>query len=100
MFRVNDHPILGKDVTKEMVTIFVDGKPIAAIDGEPIAAALLANNIRVCRNTPRKREPRGVFCGIGQCTDCVMEVDGIANVRTCITPIKAGMLVNTQEGVG
>ena len=49
----------------------------------------------------RKKEhkPRGIFCAIGRCTDCVMVVDGVPNVRTCITPLKEGMDVRTQYGV-
>ena len=47
------------------------------------------------------RDPtiKGIFCAIGRCTDCVMVVDGIPNVRTCITPLKSGMDVRTQYGV-
>ena len=44
--------------------------------------------------------PRGIFCGIGRCTDCVMTVDGQPNVRTCVTPVRAGMKVETQQGLG
>lgn len=43
--------------------------------------------------------PRGIFCAIGRCTDCVMIVDGQPNVRTCVTPLHAGMKVQTQYGV-
>ncbi|WP_414144401.1 2Fe-2S iron-sulfur cluster-binding protein, partial [Absicoccus sp.] len=35
----------------------------------------------------------------GRCTDCVMVVDGKPNIRTCVTPLKAGMQVQTQYGV-
>lgn len=85
---------------KAVVTITVDGRSIDAVEGEPIAAALLANGIKVLRKTPKRNEPRGVFCGIGRCTDCMMIVDGVPNVRTCITPVKAGMRVETQIGLG
>ena len=44
-------------------------------------------------------EPRGIFGAIGRCTDCGMVVDGVPNVRTGITPLKAGMDVRTQYGV-
>ena len=52
------------------------------------------------RYTVKKQEPRGLFCGIGQCTDCAMIVDGKPNVRTCITPVRAGMGIETQNGLG
>jgi predicted molibdopterin-dependent oxidoreductase YjgC len=98
--RIWDHPILGRLEDKSMVDIYVDGKQIPAIQGEPIAAALLAAGIAIFRYTPRLHEPRGLFCGIGQCTDCMMIVDGIPNVRTCITPVVSGMRIETQRGLG
>jgi len=82
------------------VNIYVDGKEILAVEGEPIAATLLAEGIAIFRYTPKLREPRGLFCGIGKCTDCMMIVDGRPNVRTCITPVTSGMRVETQRGLG
>ena len=98
--RVINHPILGKDERKKKVMIYVDGKPISAIQGEPILAALLAQGIRVNHITKKKKEPRGLYCGIGRCTDCVMIVNGIPNVRTCVTFVEEGMIIETQEGLG
>jgi len=98
--RIKNHPILGEDKGIETVTIYCDGEAVMAKKDEPIASALLAHGIKVCRHTAKTQEPRGVFCGIGQCTDCVMEVDGRINTRTCITPVADGMIVNTQEGNG
>ena len=98
--RVLDHPILGEAKLGRKITIEVDGQPIPAFEGEPIAAALLAAGYKVFRYTVKKGEPRGVFCAIGRCTDCVMTVDGRPNVRTCITPAVDGMKVQTQAGLG
>lgn len=98
--RVRNHPILGSDERKEMVTIEVDGKALAVYEGEPIAVALLASGRRILRRTKKRREPRGIFCAIGQCTDCIMTVNGIPNIRTCVTAIEEGMKVETQEGLG
>jgi aerobic-type carbon monoxide dehydrogenase small subunit (CoxS/CutS family) len=52
----------------------------------------------VHRYTAKRHEPRGIFCAIGRCTDCVMVVDGVPNVRTCMTPLTEGMRVQTQYG--
>ena len=68
-------------------------------EGEPIAMALKAAGVEVHRFTAKRHEPRGIFCAIGRCTDCVMVVDGKPNVRTCMTPLVAGMDVRTQDGV-
>lgn len=97
--RVDEHVILDVENKNKLVEIIVDGTPIQAYEGEPILAALLSNGIKVNRYTIKKHEPRGLFCGIGQCTDCAMIVDGKPNVRTCITPVKAGMVVMTQDGL-
>lgn len=98
--RVKNHIVLDVNEPSTMVEITVDGKTIMAKEGEPILAALLANNIIVNRYTQKRKEPRGLFCGIGQCTDCAMIVDGTPNVRTCITPVKGGMVIETQYGLG
>lgn len=98
--RVYKHPILGNEKREQNVVLYVDGKQIPAIAGEPIAAALLAAGIRKFRLTPKDKKPRGIFCGIGRCTDCIMTVDGIPNVRTCVTPVRDGMVVESQIGLG
>ena len=97
--RIQTHPILGEADKKERITFTCDGKSIEGFEGEPIAMALQAAGLRVHRHTSKTNKPRGVFCAIGRCTDCVMVVDGKPNVRTCVTPLKAGMKVETQYGV-
>lgn len=97
--RIEEHPIVDYG-EHELVTFTMDGKTLTGYAGEPIASALIANGIQTFRHTHRNHEPRSLFCGIGQCTDCVCVVDGIPNVRTCITPLREGMCVETQEGHG
>ena len=77
--------------------IEVDGHPVEAYEGETIAAALVASGRRVVRYTPKRNEPRGLYCGIGMCFDCVMTVDGVPNVRICTTPAKPGMRIQIQR---
>ena len=98
--RILEHPILGRQDTGKTVAITVDNKIIKAMEGEMVLAALLAVGIRVNRFTRRYNQPRGLFCGIGQCTDCVMIVNGIPNVRTCVTPVEEGMVIETQYSRG
>lgn len=100
MKRISNHPILGPLPEAREVWITVDGKRLQAREGEPILAALLAHGIHVQNVSRKKKAPRGLFCGIGRCTGCVMTVDGVPNVRTCITPVKDGMVIETQEGLG
>jgi len=98
--RVEKHPILGDLPQGSRVQIEVDGEVIEAIEGEPIAAALLAAGKTIFRYTARRNEARGVFCAIGRCTDCMMIVNEIPNVRTCITAVEPGMRIRTQPGLG
>jgi predicted molibdopterin-dependent oxidoreductase YjgC len=98
--RVLKHPILGDADLGDMVSVTVDGKEIKARRGAPIAAELMANGIIVLRRTAKLHQNRGVFCCIGRCTDCVMMVNGHPNVRTCVTPIEPGMVIETQDGLG
>ena len=74
-----------------------DGEPIDAYKGETIAAALLAAERRTLRRTPRAASPRGLFCGMGVCFDCVMIVDGEPGVRSCMTTVRDGMVVATRR---
>ncbi len=98
--RIMDHPILGAQDEVPVVEITVDGRSVQAREGEMIAAALMAAGIRIFHYSTHRKEPRGVFCAVGRCTDCVMIVDGVPNVRTCVTPVRAGMVVSTQQGLG
>ena len=98
--RVLDHPILGKLTEHRVVQIAFDGQILEAIEGEPILSALAAYGIRQCRTSARRFEPRWFFCGIGHCSDCLMIVDGVPNVRTCVTSVVDGMRIETQHGAG
>ncbi len=98
--RVEQHPILGPLPAAEIVEIEVDGQPVKCRAGEPLAVALLATGQRTLRFTRKYGEPRGIFCALGRCTDCVMTVDGVPNVRTCVLPVQPGMHVQTQHGLG
>ncbi|MEW9502652.1 (2Fe-2S)-binding protein [Jeotgalibacillus marinus] len=77
------------------VPFYFNGKQLIGNEYEPIAAALLANGIRALRLCDTTGEYRGVFCGIGHCYECRAEVDGIPNVRTCLTPLTEGTKVSS-----
>lgn len=98
--RIELHPLLGSaPVTKE-VTISFDGGIVAAREGESLLAALLASGIRVLRTMPRTGEARGGYCLVGRCSDCLVIVDGVPNRYACTTPVCAGMVVESQQGLG
>ena len=96
---IKEHPVLDFPHGARVVFLF-DGNEMSGFEGEPIAMALHANGVKVYRETPEMKRPRGFFCAIGKCSSCFMVVDGVPNVRTCITPLKQGMKVETQRGKG
>jgi len=98
--RIDEHPILGTFEKGDKVQFVFDGQTMEGFEGEPIAIALRSNGVLVHRVTSRRNEPRGMFCAIGRCTDCIMVVNGRPNIRTCVEPLKSGMVVETQLGKG
>jgi D-hydroxyproline dehydrogenase subunit gamma len=80
------------------LTLTLDGAPVTAYEGETVATLLLAEGHIATRTTPGG-EPRGVFCGMGVCFDCLVVVDGIPNTRACMTQVREGMEVRRQNGL-
>lgn len=81
------------------VRLRFDGVEIEALSGETIAAALAASDIVAVRQT-RSGAPRGPFCGMGACFDCLVTVDGRPNQRACLTKVTAGMEISSEPGTG
>lgn len=74
--------------------IMVDGAEVGAYPGESVATALLAAGHRILRRSPRNGEPRGPFCLMGACQECLVRVDGRAALA-CRTPVRAGLAIAT-----
>ncbi|MHB1160204.1 MAG: (2Fe-2S)-binding protein [Chloroflexota bacterium] len=81
----------------EPIDLLVDGEPLLAYAGETIAAALTAAGRRVFRHAPGTGEPRGMFCAIGVCFECLVTVEGMGQVRSCMVPVRPGMRVSLGE---
>ena len=96
--RIEEHPVLGKAPPRRRLHFSFDGETIAAVEGDSIASALLANDIRLIRHA-RGGEPRGLFCGIGHCYECRVVVNGVANCRACLLMVRDGMVVESAAGV-
>jgi predicted molibdopterin-dependent oxidoreductase YjgC len=80
--------------------VSVDGRDLPALPGQTIAAVLWQAGISSWRRTRGDGRPRGVFCGIGVCFDCLVTVNGRPNQRACLLPARPGDVVRTQEGTG
>ncbi len=78
-----------------VVTLTIDDADATAARGDTVAVALL-NAGRTAWRLTDDGEPRGLFCAIGVCFDCTLTIDGVANVRACMTPVRNGMRVVTE----
>jgi len=79
------------DELERPITLSFDGGPIPAFVGDSVGAALARAGVRSWRTTRRTGRPRGLFCGIGICHDCLLTVDGSPNQRACLVPAVDGM---------
>jgi aerobic-type carbon monoxide dehydrogenase small subunit (CoxS/CutS family) len=77
-----------------------DGHAVEAEPGQSIGAALINAGYRSWRSTRTGGAPRGIFCGIGICFDCLVTVDGRPNNRACLTEATPDARVDTQNGTG
>ncbi|WP_245156143.1 (2Fe-2S)-binding protein [Nocardioides sp. 503] len=82
----------------ERVRITVDERPLDCYVGESVAAAMIAESDDLTLRQTASGEPRGLFCGMGVCFECLVVVDGVPNTRACMTWVRDGMAVGTQVG--
>ena len=90
-----DDPI--KPAAPIPVTITVDGKTAAGVTGQSLAGVIMASGTLGFRQTSVGGRPRGVFCGIGVCFDCLVEVNGQRDVRACQRRATQGDVVMSQR---
>ena len=79
------------------ISIKVNGREVVAYEGETLHAALTAAGILILKKSRVSHQPRGAFCGMGICHECLVTVDGQAGVRSCMTLVREGMEVETHE---
>ena len=80
----------------DTIQILVDGALVHARAGQSVAAALLACGERILRYTRASGEPRGLYCAMGTCFECVVKVDGIIE-RACMREVRAGMRIERLQ---
>lgn len=82
----------------DTVTLTIDGMAVSAAPNDSVAAAALANGIVKFRSSPVSGEPRGPYCMMGVCFECLLTIDGRPNQQACMTKVRAGMCVEIQAG--
>ena len=93
--RIKSHPILSVN-KREKVTFYWKGEKLEGYKGEMLASSLFANGIRIFGHHPKDKSPQGIFCANGQCSQCMVIVNGLP-VKSCMTPLKEGMRVEPLE---
>ncbi|WP_223840453.1 (2Fe-2S)-binding protein [Saccharopolyspora pogona] len=76
----------------------VDGAPVAVRAGQTVAAVLMSIGRTSWRSTRQHARPRGLFCGIGACFDCLLVVNDVPDVRACQRVVAPGDVIRTQHG--
>lgn len=93
--RIEKHPILSFE-NKQEIHFLYNSKDLIGYAGDTIAAALHDNGIMHYSNSVTKHRPRGFYCAIGNCGSCNMTVNGVENVKTCMTLLEEGMEVLSE----
>ena len=99
MKRLSGLPTLRINPEKQ-ISIRYAGKTYRGVEGDTVASLLYANGIRIFARSLKYHRPRGLYSLDGECSNTLMEVDGIPNVRTENTPARNGMIVRAQNVVG
>ena len=87
-----------KSVTRgKAVSITLDGKRIKAYENEIVGMSIFAAGKRTLARSLKYHRPRSMFCSTGTCHRCLMEIDGIPNRRACLTLVKDGMVIRSQN---
>ena len=79
-------------------TLRLGRKRIRVEDGDSVASALYRAGIRTFSRSLKYHRRRGLYCGTGECPNCLVTVDGIPGVRSCVTPAADGMRVRRERG--
>jgi predicted molibdopterin-dependent oxidoreductase YjgC len=80
------------------VRFLFEGEQVSALEGDSVAAALMAAGSGTTRTTPKSGAPRAPYCMMGVCFECLVEIDGVPNRQSCLVEVRDGMRVRRQQG--
>jgi len=86
-----------RNLPDTLVEITVNGRPVAARAGIPLALALLEGGLEAFNRSPVDGTPRRPYCLMGACLECRVVVNGCRDVISCLRPVEAGLAVETQD---
>lgn len=85
-----------RDAPQRMVKVTINGRGFEAMQGDTVAAVLLAAGVSPTRASPISGAPRAPFCMMGVCFECLVTVDGVGNRQGCLIAVGDGMRIETQ----
>lgn len=85
---------------EKKISLTYRGKKLSGLAGDSIATALYANKVRIFSRSLKYHRPRGLYSMDGECSNCLMQVDGVPNVQAETTLLRQGMKVKPQNVVG
>jgi len=79
------------------IEIKFEGKLLQAMVGDTVAAALMVAGINKFHNSPVSEEPRGPYCMMGVCFECLVEIDGVGHQQACLVFVRDGMIIKRED---
>src|SRR5690625_6138175 len=95
--RILDHPVLGKIAEQTPITFTFDNKTFVGVQGDTIASALMADEVRKLRVQESADTTRGIYCNIGHCLECRVIVNKKSAIRACMTLIEEDIIVENSQ---
>ena len=87
------------DLMRKPVSFSFEGQDIEALEGDTLAAALLAAGINSLRDAPVSGAKRGPYCMMGVCFECLVEINGSGHQQACLIPVRQGMDVRRHKAI-
>ena len=96
-YRITKHPILAPH-NRNLIYFYWKEQKLSAHQGETIASALFSHHIHTFGHHHKDNSPQGLFCANGQCSQCMVLVDG-KPVKSCVELVAAGQHIKPLEGL-
>lgn len=96
--RITNHSVMNIKEKKD-ITFTFNGKQYTGKEGDSVAVALWSEKVRVLRTTEKEKKGRGIYCGIGNCYDCRVYINGRGLIRSCLTPLQQDMQIDSERDV-
>lgn len=85
------------DTYQRAIRVTIDGRPVSARAGDSVAAVLIAEGVQATRVSAVTGAPRGPYCMMGVCFECLVTIDGLGNRQGCLVTVADGMVIETQR---